>query len=81
MVNKEKKMDITKGINPRDRKNIARKIRSLKRHNYSELSIDDKITLWELEEKLEGTKKSYNYYESKGEKRRKAKQRRDRRRK
>lgn len=64
-------MDINKGINPRDRKNIARKIRNLRRHNYSELSIDDKITLWELEEKLEGAKKPYAYYESKGEKRHK----------
>lgn len=74
-------MDINKGINPRDRKNIARKIRSLKRHNYSELSIDDKIALWELEEKLEGTKKSYDYYESKSEKKRRVKQRREHRRK
>lgn len=78
---KEKKMDITKGMYYRDRKNVARRIRSLRRHNYSELTIDDKITLFELEEKLEGNKKSYAYYESKGEKKRRTKRRRERRKK
>lgn len=68
-------------INFRDRKNTMRKIRSLKRHNYSELSIDDKITLFELEQKLEPSKKCYDYYESKGEKRRRTKRRREYRRK
>ena len=68
-------------INFRDRKNTMRKIRNLKRHNYSELSIDDKITLFELEQKLEPSKKCYDYYESKGEKRRRTKRRREYRRK
>ena len=71
-------MDINKGAY-RDRRNTMRKIRNLRRHNYSDLSIDDKITLWELEEKLNGTKKSYDYYESKSEKKRRLKHRRERR--
>ena len=69
-------MDINKG---RDRRNTMRKIRNLKRKNYIDLSIDDKITLWELEEKLEGNKKTCDYFESKSEKRRRLKHRRDRR--
>ena len=69
-------MDINKG---RDRKNTMRKIRNLRRRDYMDLSIDDKITLFELEEDLEGNKKSCDYYESKGEKRRRLKHRRDRR--
>ena len=68
-------------INYRDRKNTMRKLRNLKRHNYSELSIDDKITLFELELQLEPSKKNYDYYESKGEKRRRTKRRREYRRK
>ena len=67
-------------INYRDRKNTMRKLRNLKRHNYSELSIDDKITLFELEQKLEPSKKCYDYYESKGEKRRRTKRRKEYRR-
>ena len=69
-------MDINKG---RDRKNTMRKIRNLKRRDYMDLSIDDKIILFQLEEDLEGNKKSCTYYESKGEKRRRLKHRRDRR--
>lgn len=57
-------------INYRDRKNTMRKLRNLKRHNYSELSIDDKISLFQLEEDLEGNKKTLGYYESKNEKKR-----------
>ena len=68
-------------INYRDRKNTMRKLRNLKRHNYSELSIDDKITLFELEQKLEPSKKCYDYFESKSEKRRRTKRRREYRRK
>lgn len=71
-------MDITNGVNYREIKNIARKIRSMKKRDYRDMSIDDKITLFQLEEKLEGTKKSYAYYESKGEKRRRTKRRRER---
>ena len=67
-------------INFRDRKNTMRKIRNLRRHNYMELSIDEKITLWELEELVEGNKKSCDYYESKSEKRRRLKHRRERKR-
>ena len=73
-------MDINKGIY-RDRKNTMRKIRNMKRKNYMELSIDDKIILFQLEEDLEGNKKTCTYYESKGEKRRRAKKRRERSRK
>ena len=71
-------MDINKG---RDRKNTMRKIRNLRRRDYMELSIDDKIALFELEEDLEGNKKTCTYYESKGEKRHRAKKRRERSRK
>ena len=74
-------MDITNGVNYREIKNIARKIRSMKKRDYRDMSIDDKITLFQLEEKLEGAKKSYAYYESKGEKRRRTKRRRERRKK
>lgn len=68
-------MNITKG----NRKNTMRKIRNLRRHNYMELSIDEKITLFQLEEEVEGNKKSCDYYESKGEKKRRLRHRRDRR--
>ena len=72
-------MDINKGINPRDRKNTMRKIRNLRRRAYSDLSIDDKITLFELEQKLEPSKKCYDYYESKSERKRRTRRRRERR--
>ena len=69
----------TREINYREIKNIARKIRNMKKCDYRDMSIDDKIILFQLEEKLEGSKRSYDYYESKGEKRRRLKHRRDRR--
>ena len=71
-------MDINKG---RNRRNTMRKLRNLRRRDYMELSIDDKITLFELEEDLEGNKKSCGYYESKSEKKRRLRHRRERSRK
>ena len=71
----EKKMDIN-----RDYHNNKRKLNKLKRKPYEDLDIEDKIFIFQLECRLYGDKVDA-YYESKSEKKRRAKQRRDRRRK
>ena len=69
------KMDIS-----RDYHNNKRKLNKLKRKSYEDLDIEDKIFIFQLECRLYGDKVD-TYYESKGEKKRRAKKRRERSRK
>ena len=71
----EKKMDIS-----RDYHNNKRKLNKLKRKPYKDLDIEDKIFIFQLECRLYGDNVD-TYYESKSEKKRRAKQRREHRRK
>lgn len=69
------KMDIS-----RDYHNNKRKLNKLRRKSYEDLDIEDKIFIFQLECRLYGDKVD-TYYESKGEKKRRAKKRRERSRK
>ena len=64
----------------RDYHNNKRKLNRLRRKSYEDLDIEDKIFIFQLECKLYGDKVD-TYYESKNEKKRRLKHRRDRRRK